>query len=77
MDIGELMEKADIFSHERDVGEKMSKFSELLLAELQRMSVEEFKQCVRHKLTLEKKPKEIVVELAFKLNVEDLYPERS
>lgn len=67
MDIDELTFQAGFFDCGGDDKEKMAKFSELLFNELQKMSLNEFKNRIRNKLTLEKKTREIVVELAFKV----------
>lgn len=67
MDIDALMVRAGLFSCIGDDKEKMAKFSELLFVELKKMNLDEFKNCIRHKLTLEKKTREIVVELAFEI----------
>ena len=67
LDIDNLLVEAGFFETGGDRYEKLTKFSELLYEALQKMNLAEFKACILPSITLDKKKKQCVVELGFRL----------
>ncbi|MGE7114826.1 hypothetical protein [Lysinibacillus sp. NPDC047702] len=67
MNIHSLIDEIDLLNSGVDYEKKVKDFLELLFSEIQKMSLDEFKKSVRHKLIYQRISKEFTIELGFKL----------